>query len=202
MINLEKDAYQSNDAQSADDIDQTAIGSQFKVAGIVLNESVASQLSDVRTRTRITLRRVTKSSRRIASGKQISLVHSFGVTVSRSGRSPREELAAIDSDGHTEFSFDLFHQVPRSGDLFGWISDLNSLIKDQNVGLKEQEISRDNSSAADSCGQDKVATVNNGLNDKSTEEKSEQPTASNSATGPEFLDVRHRTSFSHMEASL
>jgi len=202
MINLDKDAYQGNENQSVDQVDQAAIRSQLKVAGIVFDESFPSQLSNVGTSTRITLRRVTKTSRRITAGKQISLVHSSGVTVSRSGRSPREVLSAIDSDGHAEFSFDLFDQVPRSGDLFGWINDLNSLIKDQNVGLKEQEISSDNSSTANSCGQDKVTTVENSLNDKSTKEKSEQPTTGNSATGSKFLDVSHRASFSHMEASL
>ena len=202
MINLKKDAYCSDDQSSGSNENQSEIRSDFKTVNGGRAELVASQLSDVGTGTRITLHRVTKTSRRITSGKHISSVHSSTVTTTWCRSRPGVVTTAGDGDGHAVFSFNLFNEIPTGSDLFGWINDLDALVKDQNVGLQEEQIRADNSGATNCCSDNNVAAIKNSLSNEARKENDKSPSASDSAAGLELLNICHRPSFSHMEASL
>jgi hypothetical protein len=104
------------------------------------------------------------------------------------------------ADGHAVFGIDLINQIPGNSDLFGWVNNLDSLIKDQNVGSEKEQVSTDNSSAADQRGQCNVATIDSTLNNEAGEENNQNRAAYKGAAGTEFLDIAHEHSFSQMEA--
>ena len=198
MINLEKEACCPDESTCCKDVAHNVIASDLKFTSTRTSELLTTQLGDVRAHSRITLKRVTNSSRSISAGQKISFVHSSTVTTTWSGSRPSVEGLTVDKDGHAVLGFDLFNKIPSNGDLFGWVNDLDSLIKDQNIGLKEQQVGTDNSGATNSCCGHKVSTVNNGLNNEAGEEENQNPTASDSATGPELFNVGHFASFSQM----
>ena len=198
MINLDKESCCPNDSTSCSGVAQNVIGADLKLTSTRTSEILTTQFGDMSTDSRVTLKRITNSSRSISSGKQISFVHSSTVTTTWSGSGPGVEGLTIDKDGHAVLGFDLFNKIPSNGDLFGWVNNLDSLVKDQNVGLQEQQVGTDNSSAAHSCCGDKVSTVHNGLNNEAGEEEDQNPTASDSTTGPELFNVGHIASFSQM----
>ena len=198
MINLENEACCSNQSTCCKDVTQNVVASDLKFTSTSTSELLASQLGDMSTHSRVTLKRVTNSSRSISAGKKISFVHSSTVTTTWSGSRPGIEGLTVDKDGHAVLGFDLFNKIPSNGDLFGWVNDLDSLIKDQNVGLKEQQVGTDNSGATNSCCGHKVSAVKNGLNNEAGEEENQNPTASDSTAGSELFNVGHSVSFSQM----
>ena len=198
MINLDKDACCPDDSTCCSGVAQDVVTADLKLTSTRTSEILTTQFGDMSADSRVTLKRVTNSSRSISSGKQISFVHSSTVTTTWSGSRPSVEGLTVDKDGHAVLGFDLFNKIPRNGDLFGWVNNLDSLVKDQNVGLQKQKVGADNSSATNSCCGDKVSTVHNGLNNEAGEEENQNPTASNSTTGSELFNVGHVASFSQM----
>lgn len=198
MINLKDEACCTDNSTCCNGVTQDVVAADLKFTSTRTSEILTTQLGDVRTNSRVTLKRVTNSSRSISAGKKISFVHSSTVTTTWSGSRPGVEGLTIDKDGHAVLGFDLLNKIPSSGDLFGWVNNLDSLIKDQNVGLQEQQVGADNSGATDSCCSHKVSTVKNALNNEAGEEENQNPTASNSTAGSELFNVGHSVSFSQM----
>ncbi len=182
-------------------IKQPEVTADFKIADNGACEIFAPHLADVRTHTRVTSQRITKTSRSIATGKQVTSVHSFRMTTTRGWSGPGVENFSTNLNGHAELSLNLFDQIPSSGDLFGWIDNLDTFIKDQNVGFQKEKIGTHNSGDTDSRCENQISTVNSSLKNKSHEEENKNPATCNCATGAEFLNVCHFPSFSHMEAS-
>ena len=199
MINsLGKTSCCPEQDQCCQDIETSVIANDFKLTSADSSEVLSSNVGHVSTDTRVTFKRVTHTSGSISSGKKITLVHSSTMTTTRRGSGPGVESPIVNLDGHAVFGFDLLNQIPRSGDLFGWVNNLDSLIKDQNVGLQEQQVGANDSSAAHSCCGDQVSSVNNGLNNEAGEEENQNPTASDSTAGSELFNVGHFASFSQM----
>ena len=199
MINsLNKSASKADQCQSYEDVKTGVVGTDFKFAGTTGSEVFSSDVSHVSANTRVTFKRVSYTSRSISTGKKISLVHSSTVTTTRSWSGPGVVSLISDLDGHAVFGFDLLNQIPRSGDLFGWVNNLDAFIKEQNVGLKEDQVRTDSTCAADTnCGDD-VAVVEEALNNKSDKEEDENTATGNSAAGSELFTIRHFASFSQM----
>ena len=198
MINLKDNACCTDYSACCNGVTQDVVTADLKFTSTRTSEILTTQLGDMRTNSRVTLKRITNSSRSINAGKKISFVHSSTVTTTWSGSRPGVEGLTIDKDGHTVFGFDLFNKIPSNGDLFGWVNNLDSLIKDQNVGLQEQQVGANDSSTTNSCCGDQVSAVHNSLNNEAGEEENQNPTASNSAAGSELFDVGHFASFSQM----
>lgn len=198
MINLKDNACCADDSTCCNGVTQDVVTADLKLTSTRTSEILTTQLGDMSADSRVTLKRVTNSSRSIRTGKKISFVHSSTVTTTWSGSRPGVEGLTIDKDGHAVFGFDLFNKIPSNGDLFGWVNNLDSLIKDQNVGLQEQQVGTDNPGAANSCCGDQISAVHNGLNNEAGEEENQNPTASDSAAGSELFNVGHSVSFSQM----
>ncbi len=201
MTKLENHMCCSDHQTCCADKKQSQITLDFKGADEGASEVLAPQLGNISARTRVTSRRVTKTTRSLVTGKQVTLVNSSGVTTTWSRSGPGIENLASDLDGHTELSFDLLNKIPTSGDLFGWVNDLYAFIEDQNVGLQKQKVGAESSGARDSAGENQVPAVNSGLNNETCKEEDKNPAASNGAAWAELLNVCHSVSFSHMEAS-
>lgn len=202
MINLEDKTQHANNGATDNGAHEQVTALNGETTFAIGNKSFKSQTGNVSTHSRVTTRRVSKTSRvNVQTGTKVALVHSTTVTTSRSWSSPRVENLTANENGHTELSFDLFNQIPTSSDVFGWVNNLDSFIKDQNVGLDEQQVGTKNSSCT--CGADgeKISTVDSGFNDKASEESYERPTRNKCTCGAELLEVSHSIIFSHSEAS-
>ena len=198
MISLKNNTCCADDSTCCNGVTQDVVAADLKLTSTRTSEILTTQLGDMGTNSRVTLKRVTNSSRSSSTGKKISFVHSSTVTTTWSGSRPGVEGLTIDKDGHAVLGFDLFNKIPSNGDLFGWVNNLDSLIKDQNVGLQKEQVGTDNSSATNSCCGDKVSAVHNGLSNEAGEEENQNPTASDSTTGSELFNVGHFASFSQM----
>jgi len=199
MINsLNKNASNTDQSQSYEDVKAGVVGTDFKFAGTTGSEVFSSDVSHVSANTRVTFKRVSYTSRSISTGKKISLVHSSTVTTTRSWSGPGVVSLISDLDGHAVFGFDLLNQIPRSGDLFGWVNNLDAFIKEQNVGLKEEQVRTKSTGATDSKCQDDVAAVEKTLNNKSDKEGDKNPATGNRTSGSELFTIRHFASFSQM----
>ena len=199
MINsLNKSASNADQCQSYEDVKTGVVGTDFKLAGTTGNEVFSSDVSHVSTDTRVTLKGVSNTSRSISAGKKIGLMHSSAVSTTGSWSSPGVVSLISDLDGHAVFGFDLLNQIPRSGDLFGWVNNLDAFIKEQNVGLKEEQVRTKGASAADSKCQDDVAAIEKALNNKSDKEGDKNPATGNRTSGSELFTIRHFASFSQM----
>ena len=199
MINfLDKTSCCAYENQSAKDIQASVIANDFKLTSTNTSEVLPSDVSHVSTDTRVTFKRVTHTSGTIGSGKKISFVHSSTVTTTRRGSSPGVVSPLIDVDGHAVFGLDLLNQIPRSGDLFGWVNNLDALIKEQNIGLKEEQISTECTCATDTNRHQDISAVEEALNNKSEKENDKNAAASNGAAGSELFHVCHCASFSQM----
>ena len=172
--------------------------------GAPLDELFSSESGNVRTHTRITSRRVTKASRDISTGKQVTLVHFSSVATSRSWSGPRIESSATNNDGHTVFGLDLIDAIPTSSDLFGWVNYLDALIKDQNIGFEKSEVDTNAATATNQRSNDNFSdtTIKNTLHDEADAKGDQYPSSKQGATGTKLFGVSHLPSFSHMEASL
>ena len=199
MINsLDKTSCCPEQDQCCQDIQSSVIANDFKLTSANSSEVLSSDLGHVSTDTRVTFKRVTHTSRTISTGKKISLVHSSTVTTTRRGSGPGVESPLVNVDGHAVFGFDLFNQVPRSGDLFGWVNNLDTFIKEQNVGLKEEQVGTVSAGATDTNGHQDISAVEEALKNKSNKERNQNPTTCDCTTGPELLAICHCASFSQM----
>ncbi len=199
MINsLQKYASYADQRQSYEDVKAGVIGTDFKLASTTGNEIFSSDVSHVSTDTRVTFKRVANTSGSVSTGKKISLVHSSTVSTTRSWSGPGVVSLISDVDGHAVFGFDLLNQIPRSGDLFGWVNNLDAFIKEQNVGLKEEQVRTKSTGSTNSNGRDDVAAIEKALNNKSDKEDDQNPATGNGASGSKLLTIRHFASFSQM----
>ena len=199
MINsLDKTSCCADKNQCCQDIKTSVIANDFKLTSANSREVLSSNGGHVSTDTRITLKRVTHTSRSISSGKKVSLTHSSTVTTTRSWSSPGVVSPIVNVDGHAVFGFDLLNQIPRSGDLFGWVNNLDSFIKEQNVGLKEEQLRTVSAGATDTNGHEDISAIEEALKNKSNKESNQNPTTCDCTTGSELLAVCHCASFSQM----
>ena len=200
MTKLENRDCQSNHDKRNIQNQDAHIASDFELGITNADKAFLAQLGNMGTNTRITSRRVTNTTKRISTGKKVTLVKTSLVSTTWSGSSPRVEDLITNADGHAVFGIDLINQIPGNSDLFGWVNNLDSLIKDQNVGSEKEQVSTDNSSAADQRGQCNVAAIDSTLNNEAGEENNQNRAAYKGAAGTEFLDIAHEHSFSQMEA--
>jgi hypothetical protein len=200
MTKLENSDCQCNHDERNIQSQDAHIASEFELGITNSDKAFLAQLGNMGANTRITSRRVTNTTKRIGTGKKITLVKTSLVSTTWSGSSPRVEDLITNGDGHAVFGIDLINQIPGNSDLFGWVNDLDSLIKDQNVGSNKEKVSTDNSSAADQRSHSNVAAVDGALDNEAGEENNQNAAAYKGAAGTEFLDVVHEHSFSQMEA--
>ena len=199
MINSLNNCGSNTDTnQRHEDIKTGVIADDFKLTSAHSSEVLSSNVGHVSTDTRVTLKRVTHTSGTIGAGKRITLVHSSTVTTTRRGSGPGVVSPLVNVDGHAVFGFDLLNQIPRSGDLFGWVNNLDTFIKEQNVGLKEEQVRTECTCATDTNGHQDISAVEEALNNKSDKENDKNPAASNGAAGSELFHVCHCASFSQM----
>ena len=199
MINsLDKTSCCPEQDQCCQDIEASVIAKDLKLTSTNSSEVLSSKVGHVSTDTRVTFKRVTHTSGSISTGKKISLVHSSTVTTTRRGSGPGVVSPLVNVDGHAVFGFDLLNQIPRSGDLFGWVNNLDALIKEQNIGLEEEQVRTECTCATDTNRHQDISAVEEALNNKSKKENDKNPAASNGAAGPKFFDVSHGASFSQM----
>ena len=199
MTKLENVDCQSNHDERNIHNQDAHIASDFELGITNADKAFLAQLGNMGTNTRITSRRVTNTTKRISTGKKVTLVKTSLVSTTWSGSGPRVEDLITNADGHAVFGIDLINQIPGNGDLFGWVNNLDSLIKDQNVGLQKQKVGANNSSATDGCCGHNVSTIENGLNNEASKKENQNPTACNCASGSELFNVGHTASFSQME---
>ena len=199
MINsLDKSSCCPEQDQCCEDIQTSVISNDLELTSLAGNEVLSSKLGHVRTDPRVTLKRVTHTSGRISTGKKITFVHSSTVSTTRSWSSPGVVTLPSDLNRHAVSGFNLLNKIPSSSDLFGWINDLNSLIKEKNIGFEKEQVSTVSTSATDSdCHQD-ISAVEEALKNKSNKESDQNPTASDGTTGSELFHVCHCASFSQM----
>jgi len=199
MINsLENDRRYADQKQREGDVENGVIANDFKITSTTGDEIFSFDVSHVSTDTRVTFKRVSCTTRSIKTGKKISLMHSSTVTTTRSWSSPSEESLVSDGDRHAVSGFDLLDQIPGSSDLFGWVNNLDAFIKEQNVGLYEDQVRTDGTCAADTNRGDDVTVVEEALNNKSDKEDDKNPSTGNCASGSELFTIRHSASFSQM----
>ena len=184
--------------QSQEGVENAVITNDFEITSTTGDEIFSSDVSHVSTDTRVTFKRVSYTSRSIRTGKKISLMHFSTVTTTRSWSSPSEVTLVSDLNGHAVFGLDLLNQIPGSSDLFGWVNNLDAFIKEQNIGLNEEQVRTDGTCAADTNRGDDVAAVEEALNYKSDKEGDQNPSTGNCASGSELFSIRHSVSFSQM----
>ena len=199
MINsLDKTSCCPEQDQCCQDIEASVIAKDLKLTSTNSSEVLSSNVGHVSTDTRVTFKRVTHTSGSISTGKKITLVHSSTVTTTRRGSGPGVVSPLVNVDGHAVFGFDLLNQIPRSGDLFGWVNNLDTFIKEQNVGLKEEQVGTVSAGATDTNGHQDISAVEEALKNKSNKERNQNPTTCDCTTGSELLAICHCASFSQM----
>ena len=184
--------------QSQEGVENAVIANDFEITSTTGDEIFSSDVSHVSTDTRVTFKRVSYTSRSIRTGKKISLMHFSTVTTTRSWSSPSVVTLVSDLNGHAVFGLDLLNQIPGSSDLFGWVNNLDAFIKEQNIGLNEEQVRTDGTCAADTNRGDDVTAVEEALNYKSDKEGDQNPSTGNCASGSELFTIRHSVSFSQM----
>ena len=195
---LNNGAYGTDQNKRCHDVQVAIVADDFNFASTSVDEILLSNLGHVRTNSGVTFKRVTYSSQIVGTREKISVVHSSAVSTTRRGSSPSEVSLSVDLNGHAVFGFYLLNQIPGSGDLFGWINNLDAFIKEQNIGLKEEQVRTKGASATESNRQDGVAAVEKALNNKSDKEGDKNPATGNRTAGSELFTIRHFASFSQM----
>ena len=199
MINsLDKTSCCPEQDQCCQDIEASVIAKDLKLTSTNSSEVLSSNVGHVSTDTRVTFKRVSYTSRSISAGNKISRVHSSTMSTTRRWSGPGVVGLVSDLDGHGVFGLDLLNQIPGSSDLFGWVNNLDAFVKEQNIGLKEEQIRTKGTGSTDSNRQDYVAAIEKTLNNKSDKEGDKNPSASNGAAGSELFTIRHVLSFSQM----
>lgn len=195
---LDKSSCCPEQEQCCEDVQTGVIGNDFKLTGSSADEILSSNLGHVGADTRITLKRVTYSSRSISTGKQIGTVHSSTVSTTRSWSGPGVVTLASDLDRHAVPGFDLLNQIPGSCDLFGWVNDLDALIKEKHIGFQKEQVRTECTSSADTNGQHNISAEDEALNNKTGEKGDQNPATGNCASRSELFTIGHFASFSQM----
>jgi hypothetical protein len=195
---LNKGSCRTQQDQGYEDIQTGVIADDFKLTSFSTNEVLSSNFGHVSADARITLKRVTHSSRIISAGKQIGTVHSSTVSTTRSWSSPSVETFASNLDGHAVFGFDLLNQIPRSGDLFGWVNNLDALIKEKHIWLQKEQVRTESASTTNSNGQQSISAEEQTLENKTDEEGDQDPATGDRTSRSELFTIRHSASFSQM----
>jgi len=195
---LNNGAYGTDQNKRCHDVQVAIVADDFNFASTSVDEILLSNLGHVRTNSRVTFKRVTYSSQIVGTGEKISVVHSSAVSTTRRGSSPSEVSLSVDLNGHAVFGFYLLNQIPGSGDLFGWVNNLDTFIKEKNVGLQEEQISTKSARSTDANGRKNVTTVENALHNESDKERDQNPATSYRASGSELFTIRHSASFSQI----
>jgi len=169
------------------------------------DEIFSAKTGNVGTRTRITSRRVTNSNRvRTTAGSEVTLMHTLSVTTTRSWSGPRVEIAPINDDGHAVLGLDLFNTIPTGSDLFGWVNNLDTFIKDSNVGLNKTKVCAESKRSTDENRDHgfEQSTVVNTLSDKTCEKSDQHPTHNQRTSGTELFGIVHAHSLSQLDLNL
>ena len=195
---LNDGAYGTDQNKRCQDVQVAIVADDFNFASTSVDEILLSNLGHVRTNSGVTFKRVTYSSQIVGTGEKIGVVHSSAVSTTRRGSSPSEVSLPVDLNGHAVLGFYLLNQIPGSGDLFGWVNNLDAFIKEQNIGLKEEQVRTKGAGATESNRQDDVATIEKALNNKSDKEGDKNPATGNRTSGSELFTIRHFASFSQM----
>jgi hypothetical protein len=199
MINsLDKSSCCPEQQHCCQDEQSFVVANDLKLASATGDKVLLSDLGHVGADSRVTLKRVTHSSRIIRTGEKVGLVHSSTVTTTRSWSRPGVVTLSSDLNGHAVFGFDLLNQIPRSGDLFGWVNDLDAFIVEKNVGLQKEQVGTESACATDANGHDNVTTVENALHNESDKEGDKNPATGYCASGSELFTIRHSVSFSQI----
>ena len=195
---LNKSSYYPEQDQCCEDVHTGVIADDLKLTSFSADEILSSDLGHVGADTRITLKRVTYSSRSISAGNQISSVHSSTVSTTRSWSGPGVVTLASNLDRHAVLGFDLLNQIPRSGDLFGWVNNLDTFIKDKHIWLQKDQVRAECACTTDTNTQQNISAEDQALNNKAGKEGDQKPATGNCASGSELFTIRHFASFSQM----
>lgn len=166
---------------------------------------LSTQSRDVRTGTRITSRRVTQSNGKISpTGCEIGFMHTLGVTSTRSWSGPGVNGFIINEDGHAVFSLDFFNSIPTYRDLFGWVNNRDTFIKDDNIGLEKQQVGNESSDCTcQSCEKNFAgSSVNDRLESESRAKSDQNPSHHQRAGGTKLLRVIHAPSLPQLKVNL
>ena len=169
------------------------------------DEVFSAQTGNVCTGTRITSRRVTQPNGKIGPpGREIGFMHTLDVTTARSWRGPGIENFVVNEDGHAVFSFDLLNQVPTNSDLFGWVNDRDTFVKDYNVGLEKTQVGNENSDSAYEASDKNFnnPSVKDCLGNEANEKGDQNPAHNQRAGGAKLLGVVHAPSLSHLKVNI
>ena len=186
--------------------EESAMNFKYIQCGAATGDKVFSaQSRDVRTGSRITSRRVTQSNWKISpTGREIAFMYTLNGTTARSWRGPSVVSFAINQDGHTVFGLDLFNQVPTRSDLFSGIDDLDSFVKNHNIGFEKTQV---RSESADSTyeASDKHfsgSSVKDCLDVKAREKGDQNPTHHESTRGTKLHGVVHAPSLPQLKINV
>lgn len=193
---LNKSSHYPEQNQCREDIQTSVIADDLKLTSFSVDKTLSSNLGHVGADTRITLERVTYPSRSICAGKQIGSVHSSTVSTARSWSGPSVITLAPYLDRHAVLGFDLLNQIPRNGDLFGRVNNLDTLVKEKYIWLQKEEIRAEGACTTDSNSQQNISIEEQALNYKTSKEGDQKPAAGNCASGSELFTIRHFASFS------
>ena len=175
-------------------------------SGMATGDKVFSaQTRDVRTSTRITSRRITQSNGEIApAGREIAFMHTLNVTTARSWRGPGVENFAVNQDGHAVFGFDLFNSIPTRSDLFGWVNDLDTFIKDYNVGFEKPQVGSEGADSTHQASDQNFSgsSEKNCLEYEASEKGDQNPAHHEGTGGTKLRGVVHAPSLSHLDVNL
>lgn len=172
---------------------------------IVGDEISSAQSSDMGTSARVTSWRITKSNRKIAAtGGEITLMQSFEMVTTRSWSSPSIKSSLVDNYGHAVFGFDLIDAVPACDDLFGWINNLDSLIKDNDIRFKKTQVCTEETDTAQRASDEDFinSCKKDGLASKAGEKDDRNPTHYQGAIWAKPLWVGHWPSFSQVQLKI
>ena len=169
------------------------------------NKGFSAHAGDVCTCTRITSRGVTQSNGKIAPvGREIASMHASGVTTARSWRGPGVENFAVNKDGHTVFSFDLFNSIPTRSDLFSWVNDLDTFVKDYNVGLEKTQVGSESAdSTYEASGKHfNYSSVKDRLNYEASEKCDQNPARDERTGWAKLRRVVHAPSLPQLKVNI
>lgn len=195
---LNENSCCSQEQQRCQDVQPAVISDDFKLAGALGDKLFFSAFGHVGTDARVTFKRVSYSSRSVRSGHQIGTVHSSTMSTTRSWSGPREVALASDLNGHAVLGLDLLNKIPSSGDLFGWINDLDTFIKEKNIGLQKEQVGTEGARTTDATSEQFIAANEEALNNKSGKECDQNPAAGDRTSRSELFTVRHFRSFSQI----
>jgi len=195
---LDKSSCCPEQNQCCQDVQSCVVSDDLEGAAATSDKIFSSNLGHVSADSRITLKRVTHSSRSISTGKKISFVHSSTVSTTRSWSGPGVVTLAPNLDGHAVLGLDLLNQIPSSGDLFGWINNLDALVVEKYVGLQKEQVGTESACTTDANSQQKIATEEKALNNEAGKEGDKNPATGDCASGSELFTIRHSVSFSQI----